>query len=547
MSSLRLIIMILLTTALGACGDSESEAPALFNVTLNADGIDEPVDGRVIIAISKTQDFELRNVAKSSQVFGMTVDGIEQGGSIDMRPETFGYPYRSAADIPPGDYFAKAILHRYETFKRADGAVLKLPMDRGEGQNWREAPGNLYSDVVPVKVSQDGFVTAQLSLSNVMEGPGPPAETKWVKNFDMVSDRVSQFWGREMKIGARVLLPKGYEDNPGMRYPVVIEHGHFSTRAPGRFEEPKDDEEPSDFYKFWTSDDSPRFLLITVQHATPYYDDSYAVNSANHGPYGDAITYELLPAVEAAFRGIGKPEARFLTGGSTGGWESFAVQVFYPDQYGGTWSFYPDQVDFHYYQLADLYDAPNAYYRIFDWLRTPIPGARDTDGRPRYMMSDENHFEEVVGTRSRSGGQWAAWNATYAPVGEDGYPMALWDPITGDINRAAADYAIENYDITKYLRDNWAELGPKLEGKLNVFMGRRDNFYLEQATYKLEDFLRTTTQPAYKGRFEYGEKGRHGWNPWRDSGNPGGLYEEMIDTLESKPEDTPPAPETLTN
>jgi hypothetical protein len=507
-------------------------------VTLRLPADRETVDGRLILAVSRTESFVLDSVTDSSQLFGVNVDGLRDGARVIIDGDALGYPLRSLEEVPPGEYWVKAWLNVYTTFERSDGHVVKLHMDQGEGQKWYRSPGNLYSAPRRVTLGRDAEGDAELVLDRVIPPIDPPADTAWVKHFEIVSERVSAFWGREMKIGARVLLPKDYDALPARRYPLVIQHGHFSTAAPGGFlapEQVEDRQEPTrreqrglEFYDAWTAEDFPRFLLVTIQHPTPYYDDSYAVNSANQGPWGDAIVEELLPALEAEFRAIGEPWGRVLTGGSTGGWEAIAQQIFYPDEFAGAWVFYPDQVDFHYYQLVDLHDGTNAYFREYDWLRTPIPGARDTDGRVRYSMQDENLWEEVVGTRYRSGGQWAAWNATFAPVAADGYPAPLWDPITGEIHRDAADWAIAHWDLRRHLETHWETLAPKLSGKLNVFTGRRDNYYLEQAVYALEEFLTTGGNAGYPARFEYGEKGPHGWSPWRERGDLRGMYEEMM-------------------
>jgi hypothetical protein len=512
-----------------------------FEVFIDAPERSGPWDGRVILAISRTRDFVVDDVERSSQLLGTSVDGLADGEAVTVDADALGYPLDSLADVPPGEYWVQAWLNVYTTFERADGHVVKLHRDRGEGQEWHRSPGNLHSEPRRVRIDPAEASVVRLVLDQVIPPIEPPAETEWVKNFEIVSERVSEFWGRPMRIGARVLLPRGFELDPERRYPLVIQHGHFSTAPPGGFLEPDevaDPDAPTEreqrglaLHEAWTGDDFPRFLLVTIQHPTPYYDDSYAVNSENHGPYGDAIVEELIPALEAEFRGIGEPWARILTGGSTGGWESIAQQILYPDTFGGAWVFYPDQVDFHYYQLVDLYDGQNAYFREYDWLRVPIPGARDVDGRVRYTMRDENRWEEVIGTRYRSGGQWAAWNATYAPVAEDGYPAPLWDPLTGEIHRETADAAIARYDLNRHVQEHWDELGPKLAGKLNVFTGRRDNFYLEQAVYELEKFLTTGENLGYPARFEYGENGAHGWSPWRDPYDPHGFYGEMLDRV----------------
>jgi S-formylglutathione hydrolase FrmB len=239
------------------------------------------------------------------------------------------------------------------------------------------------------------------------------------------------------------------------------------------------------------------------------------VNSANVGPYGDAITTELIPHIEKTFRAIGEPWARVLSGGSTGGWISLALQVFYPDIFGGVWSFCPDPVDFRKYQIVDLYADKNAYYVDSDWTRVARPGERRTDGNVVYTMEQENLYEEAIGDRFRSGGQWAIWNAVFAPVAEDGYPKAFWDPVTGEIDKTAAEWAKERYDLRAYVEKNWATIGPKLAGKIRVYVGRMDNFYLNEACYLLQEFLESATNPAYGGEFKYGDRGGHGWSPFK--------------------------------
>ncbi len=177
-------------------------------------------------------------------------------------------------------------------------------------------------------------------------------------------------------------------------------------------------------------------IYVTLQHPSPYYDDSYGVNSENNGPFGDAIMQELIPAIEAKFRVIREPWARMLSGGSTGGWIAAAHQVFYPDFYGGAFASCPDSVDFRYHQIVDIYKDANAYFVDKGWMKVDRPNQQRPDGNIESMMKDENHYELVVGDKSRSGGQWDIWEATYSPVGPDGYPKRLWNKATGEIDKS---------------------------------------------------------------------------------------------------------------
>ena len=528
-----------LAFGLGACGggaDRDSreirERTVQFEVSFPAATRSEPVDGRVIVLLSTTEDFNYTGVADGSPAFGIDVEALEPGQTVTIDRNALGDLIPATDDIPPGDYYVIAYLDVYTTFDRADGHRVKLPMDQGEGQQWFASPGNLRSVVSAISIDGAGPHRFRLSLAEEIPPIDPPADSEWVRNLTIVSERVSRFWGMPMSISARVLLPRGYDDNPDTRYPLIIHHGHFSTENPGEFVAPQNGEPGNDFHDVWVSDDYPRFLLATIQHPTPYYDDSYGVNSANMGPYGDAINYELLPAIESRFRAIGTPRARAVTGCSTGGWIALATQLWYPDLYNGAWVFAPDQVDFHYYELVNLYEPENnAYYREYPWSRLALPANRDLDGRPAFTNEQENRKEEVAGSRYRSGGQWAAWNAVFGPVADDGYPQPLWDPLTGVIDPAVAQWMIERYDLTYFLQQNWATVGPKLMGKLHFYTGHMDNWYIEQAIYRLEAFFESTESPAYRPEFHYGVRAGHCWSPWEDEGDVGGLYREIATSL----------------
>ena len=181
------------------------------------------------------------------------------------------------------------------------------------------------------------------------------------------------------------------------------------------------------FHRAWMDADNPQMIFVHLDGAGPL-GDPYQIDSANHGPYGAAVTRELIPYVEEHFRGIGEGHARFLDGGSTGGWVALALQVFYPDYFNGAWSFCPDSVDFRSFQLVNIYDDDNAYINQHGFER---PGARDVSGDVRYTMRHECQVENVLGRGDSwvlSGGQWGAWNATYGARGPDGRPVPLWDP-----------------------------------------------------------------------------------------------------------------------
>ena len=496
-----------------------------------------PLDGRLLLLVSRDESqeprFQIEDGPKSQQAFGLDVDGWAPGTAATFEPGVLGYPLESLRDLPAGTYTVQALLHKYETFHRSDGHTVKLPMDRGEGQQWNRAPGNLYS--TPRKVTVDPAATAAVEITldkTIPPIPDPPT-TKYVRHERIKSERLTKFWGRPMFLGAHVLVPVGFDAHPEARYPLVINHGHFPQTIDGFREEPPDSNLEPDYsdrfhwagynrtqqewayqlFKDWTAPGYPRMLVVEIQHANPYYDDSYAVNSANLGPYGDAITYELIPYLEKKYRALGGGWARFMYGGSTGGWEAMAAQIFYPDEYNGAWCACPDPIDFRAYTVVDIYKDTNAYWREGPFLRVPRPGKRDYLGHVSGTIEQFNRMELVLGDKSRSGQQWDIWEAVYSPVGADGYPKRIWDKRTGMIDPQVAAHWRENYDLGYILRRDWSKgLGRKLEGKLSIYVGDMDNYYLNDAVYLVEEFLKSTRDPAYGGEVAYGDRAEHCWN-----------------------------------
>jgi len=534
MKNLLSTLILVLLLPFGFSTNAQVQSNVRFEISLPESAGKEPLDGRLLLLISTNDKqeprFQISEDLTTQQVFGVDVDAWKPGQKKLVDQSAFGYPVRSLAQLPVGEYWVQALLHKYETFKRSDGHTVKLPMDRGEGQQWNRAPGNLYS--TPQKMRVQPGMRIALTLDKVIPPIEPPKDTKYVKHIKIQSERLTKFWGRPMHLGAHVLLPAGFDEHPEARYPLAIFHGHFPSDFGGFREAPPDpnlkpdyserfklagynriqQEHAHEFYKEWSGPNFPRFIIIEIQHANPYYDDSYAVNSANLGPYGDAITYELIPEIEKRFRGIGKGWARFLYGGSTGGWEAMAVQVFYPDEYNGSWIACPDPIDFRAYTVVNIYEHKNAYYADSPWKRMPRPGKRNYLGELSATVEDMNHMELALGTNSRSGGQFDIWEAVYSPVGTNGYPKPIWNKLTGDIDPSVAEYWRQNYDLGHILQRDWAKLGPKLEGKLHIYVGEADNYYLNNAVYLVEDFLKTTKNPHYGGVVDYEPRAEHCWN-----------------------------------
>ncbi len=517
-SLFTLLIAITLLTSGGSFPSPEYPAQSApgsngteFSISFSRSAHSGPITGRVFVMLSAFEQREPRFQVSTGGVpfYGIDVDQLVPGEQVVIDDGIFGYPVESLRDIPPGEYFVQAFVNIYTEFRRSDGHTLWMHQDQWEGQRWNRSPGNLYSEVMKVRIDPARTETIELVCGNVIPPVTIPEDTGWVKRIRFQSSILTEFWGEPMYLGATILLPRGYEQETDRSYPVNYIQGHFSLRAPNGFREGGGNE----FSDFWMSDECPRMLAVTFQHPCPQYDDSYVVNSPNVGPYGDAIMQELIPWLEEHFRIIREPYARVLSGGSTGGWISLAMQIFYPDFFGGVFSLCPDPVDFHYFQCVDIYEDDNAYYKERGWLRVPTASDRRTDGIVTLTYQQRNHFELTLGTKGRSGDQVDIFEAAYGPIGEDGYVKPLFDKLTGEIDREVAEYWREHFDLNHILQTNWSELGPKLRGKIHIYTGDMDTHYLNNAVVLMEDFLESTENPYYDGVVEYGDGQPHCWGP----------------------------------
>ncbi len=529
--------LLALLFLLGLTLPASAQAPLSFRLTLSPDaeatiadlGLETPIHGRVYVVVTRNDNREprLQTGVTGVPFWGKDVTGFTPGTVVELSADdadVLGYPLASLADLPPDTYHVQALLNVYTTFERADGHTLRMHLNSGAGQDIWEAPGNATSTVQqlgldpatsgPIELTIDTVIPPRqpLGAGDVLQ-QGNPVDTRLVKYVKIRSEKLSAFWGRDMYIGANVLLPEGYDANPDMRYPTLYLQGHFPGDRPpmGFVEGATGNRRSVGFSAFWMSDEAPKMVVVTIRDANPYYDTAYSVNSANVGPYGDAIEQELIPYLESQFPMIAEGWARILAGGSTGGWEALAMQVFNPTFYGGCWAWCPDAVDFRYHQIVNIYDDGNAYERRTEWTTVERPNRRLFDGNIVSTMRQENMLELATGPDARSGGQWDIWEATYGPVSPDGYPAPIWDPVTGDLNPDVAAYWRDHYDLLHRLRRDWALLGPDLRGKIHVATGDMDSYYLDNAVYLLDDFLTRTTDPPADAAFEYGRRKPHCW------------------------------------
>lgn len=553
MKNLRLLPAFFLLALLSVQCTQTAQGP-VFKITFTPELESQAQDGRLLLMLANNNKseprFQITDALNTQLVFGIDVEGMKPNEPVTVDASAFGYPIQSLKDIPAGEYYAQALLNRYETFTLKTGHTVKLPPDKGEGQQWNIKPDNFYSEPVKIFINPSKGGTFEIKMDKKIPPVAEPKETKYIRHIKIQSKLLTEWWGRPMYLGAFVLVPEGFDEHPEARYPLMIYHGHFPSDFGGFSETPPDPnmdttdyntrfriygykkiqaQEAYNFYKQWTSKNFPRFLVVQIQHANPYYDDSYAVNSANLGPYGDAIMYELIPEIEKRFRGIGEGWARFTYGGSTGGWEALAAQIFYPEMLNGCFAACPDPIDFRAYCLVDIYKDKNAYYYESDFKKLERPGYRNYLGQISATLREMNHRELALGTKSRSGQQWDIWEAVYSPQGEDGYPKPIWNKLTGEIDHSVAEYWKENYDLRHILQRDWAKLGPKLEGKIHIYCGDMDNYYLNNAVYLMEEFLKSTKNPFYGGEVDYGDRAEHCWNG--DHNNPNYISRLRYNTM----------------
>jgi hypothetical protein len=536
------VAMVLVVVGLIGASVQSSEARGgpekiSFAISFPAARSDRPLDGRIILLLSRDLTREPRSHVQPNEtlaspyIFGVNVNNLAAGRAVILDDNAFGWPAAHLSTLPSADYLVQAVLNRYEAFHMGDGRNLKLPPDKGEGQQWASKPGNLYSKPIHLHIDPAHPVRTSLTLDQEIAPIAPKTDTEFVRHVRIRSNLLSKFWGRDVFIGAHVLVPKGFDAHPQTRFPLMVFHGHypediseFRTTPPDANLKPDYSErfhlagynhiqqqEAYAFYQKWISANFPRFLVIEIEHANPYYDDSYAVNSANLGPYGDAINHELIPEIERRFRGIGAGWARFTYGGSTGGWEALATQVFYPDMYNGAFAACPDPIDFRAYTIINLYQDKNAYTLKGEAASVERPAFRNYLGEIFATQRDANYMELAQGDHSRSGGQYDIWQAVFGPVGTDGYPKPIFDKVTGDIDATVAAYWREHFDLAYIIRRDWAKLEPKLSGKIHIYVGNGDNYYLTDSVYFAQERLEAL-RPPYRGTVAYGDRAEHCWN-----------------------------------
>ncbi|MEM1003236.1 MAG: alpha/beta hydrolase-fold protein [Bacteroidota bacterium] len=437
--------------------------------------------GRLYLFLSTNPNGEPRwqtwpSPSNKNYIFAKNMEGLKANKAISVKDEE-GWMRSgswSLTEVPKGEYNVQVL------------------WDQDFKESRIDAPGNLFSEVKKINIKSDteiSFVINQFIAKRRV------TTHELSREVNFKSDLLSDFWNKPVYLKASVLLPKNYDNSKA--YPIrynVAGYGGRYTRINRLLNS-------DDFMNWWQSEEAPEIITVFLDGEGPF-GDSYQMDSDNSGPYGASLITELITHIESQYRGTDSPTTRFVDGCSTGGWVSLGLQLYYPDTFNGVFSYSPDAIEFENYQLINIYKDENAFENEFGYAR---PVMRSTLGEPMLSLKEFIQYENVLGYSNSyidSGGQFSAHNALYSPKGTDGNPAKLFDPVTGDIDPAVAEHW-KKYDFKIYAKENWAELGPKIQGKIYVWMGDMDHFYLNMATRSFADFLETTENPKSDADIEF--------------------------------------------
>ncbi|MEM7453831.1 MAG: alpha/beta hydrolase-fold protein [Planctomycetota bacterium] len=440
-----------------------------FSVRLPETLANEPMSGRLYVFLSENNTTPMNgpNWFNPEPFFGIEVSNWQPGTSLILDDTADGCPC-TLSELPEGTYHVQAVM---------DQDFYKSSHARGAG--------NLFSDPVQMELSGD---RGQVELTLAGTIPAREVEqSEWFKIVRLDSELLEGFHGRPVYEEAAVILPASYAENPDKRYPVYYDitgfggtlamiQSRYGRRAPTAAEE-----------------GDVEFIRVFLTGQCKWGHHVYA-NSATNGPRGDALINEMIPLIDSTFRTIAEPTARFVGGHSSGGWSSLWLQVNYPDTFGGVWSTAPDPVDFRDFQCTNLYEEGASVFVDKGGNERPLARRGNT---PVIFYRNFCLMDDVIGR----GGQLRSFEAAFSPLDENGQPRVCWDRETGEVDPEVAEYW-KQYDIGLILQNNWDDLEPKLRGKLHVYMGTLDTFYLEGATELLQERMDSLDSDAQVELFE---------------------------------------------
>lgn len=415
-----------------------------------------PQSGRMFLVLSKTESKSIPPEPRwldPDPFFGLDVVNLKPGEPLLLNNKWQGFPVKTFEKVTPGTYWVSAILD----LNKASRKIFS-------------SEGNIFSNSVKIEIGGAVQNSTTLLLDQVFHEPQFP-ETENVKFAQMESKLLSKFHGRKIMIRAGVALPKSYKDTKDTKYPAIYEipgfgGNHFAAlTSQGRGKTLVEGEE---------------VIHIMLDPDCPHGHHVFA-DSANNGPWGKALTEEFIPFLEKEFRLIPQSWARLVTGHSSGGWSSLWLELKYPNVFGGVWSTAPDPVDFRDFQKINLYASNQNMFTDEKGKDRPIGRKGDT---PFLYYKPFSDMEFVMGR----GGQLGSFEAVFSEKDEQGNPKKLWNRITGGIDQNIAE-SWKKYDIRLLVENNKDALFGKLKGKIHIYMGDKDTFYLEGATRLLGDTL----------------------------------------------------------
>jgi Putative esterase len=464
--------LALLICVLPAGGQQSAPPHLFFHVTLGP-SFHEPVSGRLLVFVAPgagAKAVDLNEFAPAEvYIAAREVINLAPGATVDIDADDTVFP-EPLSSAKPGDYSLQAVL------------------DVGHNYNYRgRRPEDPISDVIALK-DPSTISNAPIIVLNAREQPAqgqpspkPSADRETLADqmrpIDFVSPALTRFWGRDIHMFGTVLLPPGYVSHPDLHYPTV----YFTHGFGGDLQGINARYAPM-IHERMSRKKMPEMIWVLLDESSPTGTHEFA-DSVNNGPWGTALTSELIPALESKYRMDARANGRFLNGHSSGGWATLWLQVSYPKIFGGTWSTSPDPSDFHDFTGPDLYATHANIYRQDDG--TPRPIIRD-HGKVMATWRDLARLEPVLG---EYGGQAGSFEWVFSPRGEDGRPLPLFNRATGDVDPAVAAYWCEHYDISHLVEVRWPSIGSDLRGKIHLIVGTADTFYLDGPAHKFEAVL----------------------------------------------------------
>jgi S-formylglutathione hydrolase FrmB len=463
---------LLLYSTFGHAEQQNTPEHLFVHVQLS-DGFSHPVSGRLLVFIEQgtgAKEVDLSAFAPTAvSVAAKEIAGMKSGDTVDVDLDDLVFP-AAVSKLQPGDYQAQAVLdtaHSYNYLGRTAGDLISPVTDL---KGWNPGLRSGFRLTLDKVVPEDSTPEPHMAPERLV------AFKKSLQALDFTSDVLTRFWGRPIRMRGWILLPPSYSANSTNRYPTVYFTHGFGGNAPRLLRI------AAMFYERMADKKMPEMIWVLLDQSSRTGTHEFA-DSVNNGPWGTALTTELIPHLERQYRMDGRARGRFLQGHSSGGWATLWLQVTYPRIFGGTWSTSPDPSDFHDFTGPDLY-APGAnMYRKPDG--TPWPIVRE-NGKVVATMEDFVKLEELLGD---PGGQIASFEWVFSPRGPDGRPVKMFDRITGDIDPKTVAYWRSHYDISHLVEANWKNLSKDLTGKIHVYVGTADTFYLDGSAHKLQAVL----------------------------------------------------------